>query len=643
MKNLWKQIKLSKWQLLCLPLFFLLSLLLGGGVKAVDTSVIDGWSFHNESWSSFYGNSFASTYNYFVSGKWGTDYDNAVVINNDSSSNGSFSVASSTAKTLDGGFSVCFWAKDYDGLSGRLRFNFFNSDSVSVGSYQMGYYNTSYSPPNGSYCSSQTGGVPAPDTNWNHFCLVSNNTTTEIYKNNVSVYSCTFGSSPNYSNINTLGLYRENGKTIVDDYVLFNRPLTVDEVDYMYNNELNSSLSFEKSGDYILYYGDQLAYFETNSFFDLPVVYDVCEQYGTSSDTIWLVPEFTESEEVLTPQAIPNCSGVARYTKPTFDEFTEPTKMIIYTDELGDLATSSEFQLTVYNPVITGSYIVQNLGNLILTDTTNASGTKALPFSYNVCNDPNYSTSTRIYLKNKDSNALTNYYTVLATCSGTSTISIPYFENMYHYFNGNLTYVDNNGNQPVYSENFIVGFSPLSKPTNATSSSALFDLSSHDLACSAEEWAEAGETGVFNFTKLKCRTFKSGLDIVFAIADIPKFVVSSFGWLFENLFPFNIPVKIKQAWDLSASQTLPSNIAWLDLTNENNDITLELPSAWSNGSSSEIVVFGDSIFKNTNSRLSLFFSNVRALTTYLYWGVFIFGIWRLGRRLYYELNEDNND
>lgn len=398
--------------------------------------------------------------------------------------------------------------------------------------------------------------------------------------------------------------------------------MTEEEITAIYESGesvINYTPSTSSGSDYLLYYGDYFSYTPTQTSFDLAVVYDVCSAHGTSTGSLYLVPEGVETDLLLSSQLLDSCSGAVHYNQLSNDyEVSEFSYMKIYDTVLGDLATSSTFSLVVYNPVLSGAYIVNDSAQTFLVDTYNNSGTSTINIHYNVCSDPAYSSSDRIYLRNKqDGDVLTSFYTTTASCSGTSTINISYSSNFYWYFNADLVYQNSSSSLTVQSDPFIIGFSPLSRPSNA-SSSAVLGMSAHDLACSPAEWEDIENTdNWFNLNGIKCHTFETVLNIAFSVADAPRsFVLSSRDVLLGS-FPFNIPVEIRRSF-LASTPELPDALSYWGIVDSNGDVSIILPAQWvSSSTDMTIPVWGQGVLAPENSREADFFAGVRAFSTFI--------------------------
>lgn len=421
----------------------------------------------------------------------------------------------------------------------------------------------------------------------------------------------------------------ENNKNYhpIDDLAFFNILLSTDEIGYLQDMTVADAIDYiptPASGDYLLYYGDYFSYTPTNSNFDLPIVYDVCASYGTSTADLYFVP--TSDVLMLPDQQLFNCSGVVRYNQPSGDtEINEDAYFQIYTyPDYTVLATSSIFSLTVYDPIISGTYIVNDSSDTFLVDTYPSAGTSTINFHYDVCNDSAYVSGDKIYLNNRDNNALTSFYRTITTCSGTSSIDITYPKNFYWYFNADLSYENSSSTISVVSEPFIVGFSPITKPFNA-SSSAMFDLSAHEMACSDSEWIDAASsTAWFNWTKIKCSSFETVLDIVFTISDIPKIAASSMISVLKISFPFNLPVKVYESYQNSTS-SLPVALSYFNIADDNGNMFITMPAQWDpSGTSTQYIVFGSEVLSPSNTPEGNFFAGIRAFSTYIIWFMFVF-------------------
>jgi len=174
----------------------------------------------------------------------------------------------------------------------------------------------------------------------------------------------------------------------------------------------------------------------------------------------------------------------------------------------------------------------------------------------------------------------------------------------------------------------------------ATSTQSIFGTSAHDLACSSEDWIEAASsTDWFNWTSIRCRGAETFLNIVYKIVDVARSAVIGLGDIMKNLFPFSLVVSFSDCWQSSASSTLPVELSFLDITDEAGDAYITIPAEWTGtASSSQVAVWGTSVFTPPGSALASFFAGIRTLSKYLMWALFIFGIYKLGKKAYEEIN-----
>jgi len=156
----------------------------------------------------------------------------------------------------------------------------------------------------------------------------------------------------------------------------------------------------------------------------------------------------------------------------------------------------------------------------------------------------------------------------------------------------------------------------------------------HDLACTSEEWADSSW-----WTAIRCSSVEAGYRLIDNLKILTQQILTDVGDMFGGIFPFNIPIQIYDQWQLSEDESLPENIAWLELADENNDITIPVPAGWNRGTSTRVVIWGDSIFVHGDPSLADVFAKIRALSTYLIWAGFIFAIWKLGEDIYNDLRD----
>jgi len=179
--------------------------------------------------------------------------------------------------------------------------------------------------------------------------------------------------------------------------------------------------------------------------------------------------------------------------------------------------------------------------------------------------------------------------------------------------------------------NMYDGSIPIDVLENYTNASSLMG-NAHDLACSTDTWQNG------DYLQLAgCVVVESVLNIGYKISDIYGDIINSITAGVKNIFPFSLVFKIQEQWKLSKTAELPEGLAWLDTRNENGTINLELPGDWKEGSQS-IPIWGKDVFEDPSiPALANFWTNIRTLTSYIFYALFIWSIWELGHDIYDEI------
>lgn len=175
----------------------------------------------------------------------------------------------------------------------------------------------------------------------------------------------------------------------------------------------------------------------------------------------------------------------------------------------------------------------------------------------------------------------------------------------------------------------------------SSSSTTIGGITAHDLACSAEDWANASSTLSWwdiNTTAVKCAYKQTFIELGMTVSDVAAKAVGAAGRTIGNFFPFTIPTKINQSWNTSASTTLPTELSWLNITDGNGNVYLQFPKEWTgNASNTAMLIWGTDLFTPANSTRATIFENIKNLSKYLLWAAWIFMIWGLGQDIYNEI------
>jgi len=189
----------------------------------------------------------------------------------------------------------------------------------------------------------------------------------------------------------------------------------------------------------------------------------------------------------------------------------------------------------------------------------------------------------------------------------------------------------------------------LSTSTDLFASRQLASSTIHGSVCSAEEWATPDP--VFNFgfattsvsflnlTKVKCVILDAAWNFGDSVSSFAKTSITKLIDLVKMMFPFNLFVNFYDCWQ-DSSASLPDSLSVIsDTVDADGNITLLLPEGFG---STTAVIWGTSAYTG-NTRLLSLFAFIRALSTWLMWGAFIYMFWRLGETVYDDLQGLNSD
>jgi len=551
-------------------------------------------------------------------------------------------------------FAFSFWYKGGMNTGEQIVYSSINSLNINLQPESSNRIRLEFKNTSDQYVDLYCNSMVDFDNTWHHVVIQGTQGGTDLtfYLDGTSI--CSGGSMPTIGNYHTLGYHTSflaNGtyggsysaswgyRGYLDDFALLNRQLTTDEITALQSQSIKTYIETEPAPttDYLLYYGDNPFYVPVNSSFDMPLVYDICSSYDPASYDYGIFLRTATGSVLYTSDWLTACSGTFHFTGTS--GMKESLNMGAYFEVVGSgnsttAASSSPFYFIEYNTVLTGTYIVKNGQGMVFTDTAADAGSTAVAFSYNVCKDPAWSASSKIWLRNKDVNSLTGVSATASTCSGTSTVSLPYSKNLYYYFNADLVFENASSTLSVASEPFIVGFSPLTN-TMASSSKDFFGVPLREVACTDEEWAQSASSSPdFSvWTKLKCNTTLTVLTVATTIADLPRVIGQQFVNQFERMFPFNFPFKIKESWDASANVPLEPALSWLDMSDSSGNIYGTMPAKlFKTATDTPFMIFGADMIGAADSPQRVFINNFRSITPFINWIAFIFAIWSFGSK-----------
>ena len=357
------------------------------------------------------------------------------------------------------------------------------------------------------------------------------------------------------------------------------------------------------SPDYILYYGEDPVIDYVGGFFDdLPVVYNICDSWSaTSTYELYLVYPDAGEGVYYDSEAILFCSGVIRYNEYTKAEpFSDDEAYFeIKNTTLSEVvATSNTFDSSVENQEFGSGQYIYPIIDPFRINTGYGAGTSTLEFNYNVCDDESFLASTTIfYLNNDDVSLKLEFEPTL--CVGKGEINMPYEQYLNYSFPASISYYNNDVEKfksKAFSVVFHSDYNPYTGIETATSSGEIVDFGNR--------------------------------------------------WLLKlvNVFPFNIPIAIAEAWGNSATETLTSDLSFLAVADDNGDVKASFPKEWVGTSTDlEIDIFGGDYLASGSLSASALFDNFRKFTKWLQYFAFAFGIIALGKTIISSLTENKSD
>lgn len=378
--------------------------------------------------------------------------------------------------------------------------------------------------------------------------------------------------------------------------------------------------SASPSNDYVMYYGNNPVYTPINSNYNLPVVYNVCDSWSAGDIILKLNNDNASSSEKLLTQ----CSGTFNFNSGAGGVEMSNTSYFTIENFRDDtiLATSANFLSTVYTPLnASDGFIVWNFPAYQYFDYTKTATTTPLIFNYNVCSDENYSTSSKICIRNTShpTNDPSSYCVNLETCSGTGNIELPVFSQE-NSLTLNFSYYDGNGDFQLGSNQFSIVYYNGTYDTRAK-----WLVQAGEIACSPEEWASDHW-----WINIKCGVFTGGVAVAQTLGNSAAAGVRILIGMLDGVFPFNLPIKIKQCWDNSETKLLPSELNKINILDESGNVKINIPTEWAESGS--ITIWGSDVW-NATDESNEFFVFIRNLSKYLIWGIFILIFYLWGKSL----------
>lgn len=427
----------------------------------------------------------------------------------------------------------------------------------------------------------------------------------------------------------------------IDDWASYNRKLTTDEITSLQSNPLkeildpstycgdgicNGTETFDDCSDdcppsaTIYWAGVGSQYGEVGSNWNIPFYFNVCSDYGSidsvsvnlcrtsscdSSDEKTLI---YDKSTFIGPQ---QCSGIRYFDSRILDTSsasgTSTLRLFIGVGTTTHEVDSSVFNYSIsaYDPGVSAGNFIKSLVASPLRVAHSSATTTAVSFLYDL--EDLDITNSDICFQNATASTTTGYCFDVATSTGLGTINIPNPETPMTLM-GSFVWVKNGG---IYLESsqfqllFYGGYKPpiLERGFCEQDGANIFE----DTWCYI---ADGVITPALNFF----------VDQV------------------STIFPFVLVKKVSESWEDSATADLPVALEFLDATDVNGNLAVDLPDSWRGNASSSFVVFGPAMF-TTNSAMAGFFGSVRDFSTYLFYFLFLFAVYTMGKKVYLEIRE----
>jgi hypothetical protein len=121
-----------------------------------------------------------------------------------------------------------------------------------------------------------------------------------------------------------------------------------------------------------------------------------------------------------------------------------------------------------------------------------------------------------------------------------------------------------------------------------------------------------------------------------ASSTIDSLIQKASGYL-KNAFPFNFFFAIKSAWTAASSSTLPTDLDFLDATDDNGDISVNLPAITPGSPTSTLVLYSDNFIATSTA------AAIKGASKWVFHGLLAALIVLIGIKIYKEFFGINSD
>lgn len=387
---------------------------------------------------------------------------------------------------------------------------------------------------------------------------------------------------------------------------------------------------------YILYYGNSPYYASINATATFPVVYNICQDWDETKTYQLLLTE-TSSSSPITEESwleLDGCSGSKNieFNTGEDEDFYIANIKIIETNTT--IVETDNIYFGIVSTIDTSGNMIEFITESPLYINRTGYGTTTV-LSFVQMLSEEIATDNEICLLTEKGEKSENCINAeVGIAYKEITIDIPQYDTTQiikiglYDENDNLLMTSNSPVMLVIYASFY-DTDTWNNQFSSSSASGLLGLNSSQLACSIEEWQDTSW-----WQTLKCSGKKFAFDIMFILE---KLVRAFFGTIMngmENIFPFSIIANVNQSWTRSATKNLPPDITWIA---PEGDLIFTVPANWTGqGTTTEVIAFGDSIFKTGDNSIAIFFQRIRALSKYLIMAGLVWSFVQFGTYFYWK-------
>jgi len=373
--------------------------------------------------------------------------------------------------------------------------------------------------------------------------------------------------------------------------------------------------AYTSSNDYILYYGPAVSYTDIANSYSLPVVYNICDSWSSSST--YVLGLYNASSTPLASDIIElsSCSGTINFnTSPLV--LSSNTAHFTISEVFGsDLVSSNEFISAVWGtPDTTNNYILFYYPNPYYINTANEPPLN-IEFAFDICDLSSWS-NTSFYIRgNTDGVRYNDTAYIPTSCTEIGNIDLNYPLNGNLSLDSSICLYDEFNQLIRCSDSLLLVFHSVnSSVVNVASSTAVLvaNLNCQD----SSNWVIGSACYVAQSIFTLINVFSD-----YVLLPIANGLIN----LLKVVFPFNIVYHFYSSFNLSVDTSLPSDLAWLEIGDGNGNLSIVFPKELVFTESDLVLSFwGPDVFAPDGSKAEEVFYNLGILLGYLLQAGFLF-------------------